>query len=113
MDLDAVREFALSLPGTNEQAHFEYTSFRVNGKIFATAPQDAAFLNVFVGEELRAPAIAADPDAYQALPWGKKIVGLKILPGADMAAVRRLVLQSWKGKASKTVQAALGDVLKS
>jgi predicted DNA-binding protein (MmcQ/YjbR family) len=32
------REFALSLPGTSEEPHFDMSSFRVKGKIFATVP---------------------------------------------------------------------------
>ena len=30
------RKLALSFPGTNEQPHFEKTSFRIGKKIFAT-----------------------------------------------------------------------------
>ena len=37
MTLDDVRSFALSLPETTEAPHHERTSFRVRGKIFATA----------------------------------------------------------------------------
>ena len=42
--------FALSLPDTTEAPHFKYTSFRVAGKIFATAPPDEATVNIFVDE---------------------------------------------------------------
>jgi len=34
--IDTFREIALSFPETNEQPHFEKTSFRVGKKIFAT-----------------------------------------------------------------------------
>lgn len=34
--LDTFRKIALALPETNEEPHFEKTSFRVKGKIFAT-----------------------------------------------------------------------------
>lgn len=34
--IDNLRKLALSFPETTEEAHFEKTSFRVKGKIFAT-----------------------------------------------------------------------------
>lgn len=34
--LDTLRKIALSFPETTEEPHFEKTSFRVKGKIFAT-----------------------------------------------------------------------------
>lgn len=34
--IDTLREFALSLPETKEEPHFEKTSFKVKKKIFAT-----------------------------------------------------------------------------
>lgn len=36
IDLDQIRQIALSLPETTEQAHFEKPSFKVGKKIFAT-----------------------------------------------------------------------------
>src|SRR5262252_5419935 len=62
-DLDSARAFALSLPGSTEEPHFEASSFRVRGKIFATVPPDDEHLHVFVDEgEVRA-AVAAEWDA--------------------------------------------------
>ncbi len=58
MKLAAVRAFALWLPEATEEAHFELTSFRIRGKVFATAPADGDYVNIFVDEELRAPLIA-------------------------------------------------------
>lgn len=50
MTLEEVRILALALPETTEQPHFDYTSFRVKGKIFATAPPDGQRVYVFVPE---------------------------------------------------------------
>ena len=36
IDTETFRQLALALPNTNEQPHFEKTSFRVRKKIFAT-----------------------------------------------------------------------------
>ena len=40
---ERVREFALSLPGATEEPHFDMSSFRVQGKIFATVPPGEEF----------------------------------------------------------------------
>ena len=61
--LDSARAFALSLPGSTEEPHFDMSSFRVRGKIFATVPPGDEDLHVFVDEgEVRA-AVAEDPAA--------------------------------------------------
>ncbi|MGH3621598.1 MAG: hypothetical protein ACRDQ5_07385 [Sciscionella sp.] len=42
LTVEDARRFALSLPEATEQPHFEMSSFRVRGKIFATVPVDEA-----------------------------------------------------------------------
>jgi hypothetical protein len=102
MNLAQAKKCALALPEATESPHFELTSFRVQGKIFATAPASGAYLHVFVDEDVRAPHIAADPDTYAPLPWGAKVVGLKItLSSASPATVKELLDQSWQRKAPK------------
>ncbi len=100
MKFAAVRAFALGLPEVREQAHFHLTSFRVGGRIFATAPLDGSTVNLFVDETLRAPLLAADPQIYEALHWGAKVVGLRVnLALARSTAVRRLLEASYRAKA--------------
>jgi hypothetical protein len=106
MKLEAVRKYALSLPETTEEPHFVYTSFRVCGKLFATAPPNGEFLHIFVDEEQRAPLIAAEPEVYEALHWGAKVVGVKvILARANVSTVKHLLLQSWQRKAPRRLLA--------
>jgi hypothetical protein len=52
MNLAQVRQFAMSLPEVTEEPHFHYTSFRVRGKIFTTAPPEGEYIHVFVPEEV-------------------------------------------------------------
>lgn len=107
MKLDAVRRVALALPGASEAPHFQFTSFRVGGKIFATAPPAGDALHVFVDEAGRERALAMDADCVEKLPWGGKVVGLRVaLPRARSALVRDLLLQAWRRKAPKSLQAA-------
>jgi hypothetical protein len=53
MDQSQVQTLALSLPEVTEEPHFHRRSFRVRGKIFATAIPSDPYLNVLVGESVR------------------------------------------------------------
>ena len=107
--LDQVRNIAMSLPEVTEEPHFEYTSFRVRGKIFATAPPDGEFLHLFVPETEREVALAAEPDFLEALHWGTRVAGLRVLlPSAKPQVVSKLLSQAWAAKAPKKLLASLG-----
>jgi hypothetical protein len=94
-----LRKFALSLAGASEEPHFERTSFRVGGKIFVTANPEEPYAHVFVGEAEREPALAAHPQCMAKLPWGGKIVGLRIhLPKAPAGVVKDLVRAAWQAR---------------
>jgi hypothetical protein len=104
ISLAQVRKIALALPEATESPHFQATSFRVRGKIFATAP-DEQTLHVFVGEEPRSQALALYPAFIEKLPWGAKIVGLRIhLSAAESAVVADLLTLAWRAKAPKALQ---------
>ncbi|HEX5936939.1 MAG TPA: MmcQ/YjbR family DNA-binding protein [Actinomycetota bacterium] len=108
MRLEEARRFALSLPGTNEQAHFEKTSFRVGGKIFATAPPGGGHLHVFVDEDEVRASVADDPSTFEELHWGKKLAGVRIdLRSADRDTVLELLEESWRRRAPKRLIAEL------
>jgi hypothetical protein len=99
-DLDAARAFALSLPGSTEEPHFDMSSFRVRGKIFATVPPDDEHLHVFVDEgEVRA-AVADDPAAFEPLLWGQRQRGLRIrIATAPNDRIAELLEESWRRRA--------------
>lgn len=79
MKAEQARQLALALPQASEAPHFDYTSFRIGSKIFATMP-----------------LIDLQPEAYQALHWGAKVVGVKVvLMHADAATVGQLLRRSW------------------
>lgn len=103
MTLADVRRLALKLLGTTESPHFRYTSFRVRGRIYATAPQDGGVLHVFVDEEDRDRMVALNPDTYEKLGWGKKVVGLRVaLDSAQPDDVQSLLRTAWQRKLGKT-----------
>ena len=114
MTLPQVRRFALSLPEASEEPHFDLTSFRVRGKIFATAPADGEHLHVFAPEDRRETALAANPDFLAELFWGKRVAGLRVtLTGAKEAVVNQLLREAWSSKAPKKLLAAVRETPES
>jgi hypothetical protein len=100
IDLAMVRQFALALPGATEEPHFDMTSFRVRGKIFATATPDDIHLHVFVDEPEVSAAVGENPAVFEPLLWGRKVRGVRVsLPGAPAERVRELIEESWRRKA--------------
>ena len=99
-DLEQARQFAMSLPGATEEPHFEVSSFRVRGKIFATVPPDGQYLHVFVGEGEVHAAVAEDPAAFEPLLWGLRLRGLRVhLATAAQDRIEELIEESWRRKA--------------
>lgn len=99
MTLADVRRMALKLLGTTESPHHRYTSFRVRGRIYATAPLEGGLLHVFVDEVDRDRMTVLHPGVYEKLGWGKKIVGLKVaLDAANPEDVQALLRAAWQRK---------------
>ena len=102
MQLDDVRRMAMALRATTESPHHHYTSFRVRGRIYATAPAEGGSLHVFVDEEDRDRMVKIDPSTYAILRWGKKVVGLRVeLGSANADDVGALLRIAWERKAGK------------
>jgi hypothetical protein len=107
--LDTARRYALSLPETTEEPHFDMSSFRVRGKIFATVPPTGTHLHIFsdVGE-IQA-LVDEQPEAFEVIVWGKREVSDWVrvtLPAADRTQVQELLEDAWRAKAPKRVLAA-------
>jgi hypothetical protein len=103
------RAFALSLPGASEEPHHDMSSFRVNGKIFATVPPGETYLHVFVDEAETEASVAEDPAAFEPLMWGKRLRGVRIhLAAADDARLEELIEESWRRKAPARLLAERG-----
>jgi hypothetical protein len=106
--LNDVRRLAMSLPEVTEEPHFEYTSFRVRGKIFATAPPDGEHVHIFVEDEDRELALLMEPAFIEKLLWGGKVRGLRVaLRKAKMPVVARLLKKAWLRRAPKTLAATV------
>jgi hypothetical protein len=102
MTLEEARQFALSLPETSEEPHFDKQSYRVNRKIFATVPPDGDHLHIFVEEADVHAAVAENPAAFEELCWGKKMAGVRVtLSKTDAPLVLELLEDSWRMRAPK------------
>ena len=107
MKIAEIRRYALSLPDVTEQPHFDFSSFRIRGKIFVTVPPDEKHIHVFVGDDERERAIARHPEFLEKLIWGGKVRGLRvILPKASPVVVHHLISAAWAHKAPKRLAAA-------
>ena len=107
MTAEEVARLALALPEANEEPHFDMTSFRVRGKIFATVPPDGEHVHVFVAPDDVPAEVAADPAAVEELLWGSKLAGVRVRLGvAQQEQVAELLEDAWRRKAPKKVVAA-------
>jgi len=101
-----VRKLALSLPEATEEPHFDMSSFRVRGRIFAILPPDGQHLHVFVDEDEVRASVAEDPSAFEQLWWGKRLAGVRVnLGAARPQSVSALLAESWRRKAPRRLVA--------
>jgi len=105
VNVEAVRRLALALPEATEEPHFERTSFRVKGKIFATVAPDGSSMNVFVDDEQREIMVRVDPKAYETLMWGESGYLHVHLTKAKARDVETLLRSAWERKAPKQLVA--------
>jgi hypothetical protein len=111
MTPDDVRQAALALPEATEAPHFQYASFRVRGKIFATMPPAGDALHLFLAETAREQALVLHGAFVDKLSWGGKVVGVRVaLAKADAKVVRALLARAWEAKAPKALSGASGPV---
>jgi hypothetical protein len=108
MNLNDARRIAMSLPEVTEEPHFKYTSFRVRGKIFATAPPEGGHLHIFVADEDREVAQLMEPGFVEKLLWGGKVRGVRVaLSRAKMPVVASLLKKAWLRRAPKALAATV------
>jgi hypothetical protein len=109
-DLAQARRLALSLPEVTEEPHFDMTSFRVRGKIFATAPPGGTWLHVFIDPLEAGAYVAENPAAFEPLLWGGRVRGLRVsLAATPAASLSELIEEAWRRRAPKRLAAAFGQ----
>jgi hypothetical protein len=108
-ELDRMRRFALGLPEATEEPHFDLSSWRVRGKIFATLPPGGELLRLRVDPDEWHALVEGNPAAYAEVVWGKRPIRDWVevhLPVAPLDEVRELVEEAWRLRAPKRLVAA-------
>ena len=99
--LGDARAIALGLPDAVEADHWGNPSFRVHGRIFATAP-DARHLNVMIDPFEVDAAIREQPDSCEQLLWGSEVRGVRVsLDAASAELLGDLLEAAWRRRAPK------------
>ena len=102
-----MRTFALSLPETTEEPHFDKSSFRVRGKIFATVPPEGGYVHIHLDPAERAALLESDGSTFEPIGRGAKPAADWIrvtLSGADATQVKELLQEAWRLKAPITLR---------
>ena len=95
---EQARSLALALPGAIEQDHHGRSSFRVDGRIFATL-WDAEHMNVMLDEDGILTAVQGAPHTCAERWWGKRLAAVTVtLPRVSSHALAELLADAWEGK---------------
>lgn len=105
-DLTDLRTLALALPETEEHDHFGRPSFRVRGKIFATAHEDGAGTNLKLPREEHEALVASRPETFGTVVWGQLIRTSVVLTAVEPEELAELIEEAWRTVAPKRVVAA-------
>jgi len=97
------RRLALALPDAVEAPHFETTSFRVKGKIFATLGEKEGRAVIKLTPEQQEMLIDAEPGIFERIPnaWGGKGWTWMSLKAADRMTVESALKSAWNNVAAK------------
>jgi len=109
--IDTFRALALSFPETNEQPHFEKTSFRVMKRIFATLDTAKAQACVKLSEVDQDVFSSFNRSAIFPVPnkWGKQGWTLISLDAVGKGLVADALLRAYFGVAPKSLSDGLRD----
>ena len=99
MDLAEVAELALAFPEAVEQHHHGMRSFRIDGKIFATVP-DEQHVRIMLDQQDILAAVAEEPHACAESWWGKRLACVIVeIERAPRPLVKELLEDAWRRKA--------------
>lgn len=104
-DQEAVRRNALAMPEATEQPHFDRTSYRVRGKIFATVLGASSTVNLALPPEVAAAAIETDAESVAPITWGSVRGWVVVdLTKARPGLLEQLIPAAWSRVAPKRLQ---------
>lgn len=102
----ALRSLALSLPGTEELPHFEKTSFRRKGKIFATVHEGTHVATLKLSLVWQSVYVAAAPHVFSPVPgsWGIKGYTHALLQNAPPHLMEEALRNAWEEVGGKKMK---------
>jgi hypothetical protein len=106
---DDFRRIALSLEGTEENAHMGNPDFRVGGHIFATlASQHLGYGNLMLTPEIQSAFLAEQPEIFLPIHggWGRMgMTHIRLAPASE-AILTGAIRTSWKLRTDKNRKAS-------
>ncbi|HZD80398.1 MAG TPA: MmcQ/YjbR family DNA-binding protein [Actinomycetota bacterium] len=110
MRASTVRKLCLSLPEAEERETWETATFRVRGKIFVMFSEHEREAWIKATSDEQAALISMDPGVFFFPPYVGKggWIGVRIAK-ADRAEVAELIVEAWRLRAPKRLQAAYDD----
>jgi len=105
VDLEDVRDIALSLPRTEEHLIRQYVKFRIGSIVYASVSPDEEIMGFGYPREERAELLAAEPQKYlPPLPSDERYQWLRVRLGAiDEPELRELLVDAWRMVVPKRV----------
>ncbi len=109
-DFNALRRIALTLPDAVEVAHFKSPSFRVAGKIFATASPEKNRATLKLDRDMQTMLFDLRPEVFTPAVWGRLIWTYVELDRIEDGELEALVTRSWRLVAPKQLAKAYAAV---
>jgi hypothetical protein len=105
VDLDEVREIALSLPRSEEHLIRQYVKFRVGRIVYASVSPDEEIMGFGYPREQRDELLAAEPEKFlPPLPSDERYQWLRVrLAAIDETELRELLVDAWRMVVPKRV----------
>lgn len=95
---DDVRKIALSLPETTEKVAWSMPTFRVEGKMYATLPEDETSIAVKCPKEERDELVLAEPGKFWIADHEANFAWVRVRLDAvdDLDELRAILTDSWR-----------------
>lgn len=104
MTFEDVRAVALVLPGVEDSTSYGTASLKVRGKFLARLKEDGERLVVKVGFDERDMLMAAEPETFFITEHYRAYPNMLVrLASVDPGTLRRLLVQTWRESAPKTL----------
>jgi hypothetical protein len=105
VDLQDVRDIAMSLPRTEEHLIRQYVKFRVGRIVYASVSPDEELMGFGYPREERAELLAAEPDKFvPPVPSDERYQWVRVrLAAIDETELRELLVDAWRMVVPKRV----------